>query len=365
MLSGNSNSRLSSVSMRVLIEALRAWSAPNYSLSFQPQSIDWGEAIHLATTSNTVFAMLDGLQKHGIQPPAQIAEKAAAERRAILASNLACIAATVRIGKILRSHGIESTAMKGVTRMHSLFGRWDMRRAGDVDVLVTRKNYHEAIEVLTSNKFIALVPAKSRWWHDFLGESPYLSPHNDGVIIDLHYKLDQPGTPADADVEALIHNSRLVNFGKSAAYVLSDKDSLMLAATSFGKAIRSKEPWLRHAHEIAIARSGARSEADNGAASEQLYDRYAASKGISRLWRHAKEASDMLFKENTDLSPDVFEETVRSSIGRQGDGRHNFVRSQLLWRWTDGVFSRPLQFASELYRVRRSEARHDYEEQLE
>ena len=348
----------SATALRMLIGALKTWIDPSRTELSDLEPADWGEVMQLASASNTAFLMQDGLRRLDITAPRVVTDKITEMRTNVFLRNMTNIATIVRVCTILRTNGIEAVAIKGVPRSREIYGVWDARKSADADLLVANKDYREAIEVLNKNGFDAPISSHSRWWHDYLGESPHVPKQANSVIVDLHHKLAQPGTPAATNIDILIRNRRTLRFGKFDVHVLSELDSLMLAATSFGKAVRARQPWLLHAHEIACLCSR------NDAIADREYSRYADEHGIGRLWQHAAKSADLLFRNDAADSAE-FEELAKSAIGLSNSSPHPYARSQLLWRWTDGRSSRLTRFLSGLTRVQRSEKCHDREEWME
>ncbi|MEL7218372.1 MAG: nucleotidyltransferase family protein, partial [Pseudomonadota bacterium] len=314
--------------------------------------------MQLAIKTKTPFLMLQGLRSLEIEVPDQIQERLRELQQLCFHQNMSSVASNVRIARILKTHGIESLSVKGVLRSHEVYGRWDIRSAADIDILVRHKDYRQAGEVLLRNGYWAPVSEKSVWWHHYLGEAPYLPDSANGPIVDLHHKLNQPGTPALKDTDAVFDSSVVRSFGEHELRVIEPRAALMLAATSFGKALRQHEPCLTNLHEIAYVR------ASRPDLTDESLDQFAKSHNLLRLWHHARETADALFRPSVGNSSRDDVGFVIQDLAVPTWPQRLLHRTRLLWNWTDGGAARPLHFAREFGRVRAAMLSHSaYEKQ--
>ena len=340
-----------------LLGVLRLWAYPDESTAWRADNAHWMGVLDLAEANKALLLAAEGMKRAGISIPPEQQERLRAIRETCAMRALANLGITATVCSILRTHGINAISLKGVLRAHRVYGRWDARPAQDTDLLVTSADYRSAIAVLAANGFHSPIPAKSIWWHDYLGESPHL-PLGGGTTVDLHHKIRQPGTPAPTDIARIIANARTAAVGGRTVPAMSDMDAALLTATSLGKALRGGEVWLHYAHELFVvtARLDAKERAE--------YDAYAREMGIARLWDFATQLADDTFAlplAGADaLSEPRYHRVIELLDAEQRERRGR--RSTLLWKWTDGALMRPLRFTRELCFVRLGERRHDYED---
>lgn len=311
-----------------------------------PADIDWPRVVQLAGETKTQFLLLQGIERLAVDAPEEVTSRLKELQGLCFRQNMANIASNVRIARILKTHGIETLSVKGVLRSHEVYGRWDIRFAADIDLLVRQSDYRQAGEVLLGSGYWAPVPSSSNWWHHYLGEAPYLPKEATGPIVDLHHKLDQPGTPALNDTETLFKTAVSRKFGELEVKVMEPRAALMLAATSFGKAVRQHEPCLANLHEIAHVRASVPELSD------AVLEDYAARHNLLRLWRHARGAADALFRPSTGKEAGDLVAFVLDDLAKPTWPQRLLHRTRLLWDWTDGEALRPVRFARELGRVR-------------
>ena len=347
------------ITLQQLLGALAAWFPTDKPAAKTPDGINWEALFAMARSARTQLAAIEGFKKSGIELPPEWEQTAAAEQAACFHLNMTNVANAVRICRILHTHGIDAACLKGVPRGYEIYGRWDIRKTGDIDLLVRPHDYREAAEVIKKNGYFTPVPSDSVWWHTYLGESPYLPSSNSGPIVDLHWKLDQPGTPAPSRIDEVLARKQMRKLGNFTIPMLSKQDALMLTATSIGKAIRAQEPWLREAHEIAISVGS-----EPGLTRQELKS-YARSHGVERLWQFVVRQVDRLFSSSSSQEGTWDEELACSVLGLPSPSDHAMFRTQLLWLWSDGGALRPWRFAKEFIRVRAAERRHDIEEARE
>ena len=239
---------------------------------------------------------------------------------------------------------------KGPVRSQQVYGRWDARPCSDIDILVRPDDYHKACCGLTASGFEALVRKDSKWWHDHLGESPFVKREDGIIVLDLHHAVQQPGGPFPAHVEAFHRDSQTVQMGNGALTTLSSVHALLVTAISFGKALRSSGPWLAHAHEL---RTDAKAMGEEGFARVRAE---AGRQGLSRLFDQAVESAQALFAEADEAAPDR-QQMVASAMGMAG--LDTFARTRWLWDWCDGAgLSRIAMFADGIWRIVRRDIAH-------
>ena len=346
------------ISQQVLVGILKSLVPGEEPRTIDSATLDWPSVVKLAAATKTQLLMLQGVDRLGFPPPPPLDAQLRELQATCFQQNMANVASSVRVSRILQTHGIDTLLMKGVLRSHEVYGCWDVRSAADIDVLVRHADYRQAGEVLLKHGYWAPVPVNSAWWHHYLGESPYLPATATGPTVDLHHKLDQPGTPALDNAEFLFASSVVRDFGGYKLKVMDPFASLMLAATSFGKALRQHEPCLTNLHEIAFVR------ASKLELNDDALDAYAAEHGVLRLWRHARNAADMLFRPSTGNGSLSDIEGVMQDLALHSWPQRLLHRTRLLWTWTDGGVTRPARFAGEFARVRASMLSHSSYEKM-
>ncbi len=338
-----------SATCHALVLALTA-ALPHQSEVILPSDIDWPDMLALAQKTKTVGLLRKGLRNLNVKPPAPVAAQLDAFQSEVLRRNLANIARAVEITQILEASGIRSLVLKGPFRSEQVYGNLDVRSAADVDILVRRSEYRQSIDALCDLGYSCLVTLDDRWWHDFLGEAPFVNFSSPFPAVDLHNQLQQPGGPYPRNVDGFFEASQLRSVGSREVAVLSREHALILAAISFCKAVRSGDPWLPYAHELSYCIA---------ASDESLLEQLrvcARSQDILRLFDHFVSWSAALFGREDLTAGEALphnDDLVFSSCGQKE--LPAFGRTKAMWRWSEGDgLSRVQTFFSILARDFRS-----------
>lgn len=306
--------------------------------------------LNLASKTKSIGLLKAAFCSCGIEPPENLRKSLKLIEADIVARSFHNIAESLHVIDVLTGADIEPILYKGSLRSQNVYGNWWSRTSSDVDLLVPTSDFNSAKKALEAAGYKILVEPTSVWWSDYLGELPFLSPRENGAVVDLHYQVQQPGGPFPKNLHSFFSNAETVSFGNRAVETLSQADAFLVSLISYGKAVRAGEPWLHTAHEICtVYLNASDSERKN------LVDA-AKQQSLSRLLDDAVKSSLALFGRNTedDALSDSRTEIIRLAFGTEKHLR--FFRTRRLWTWLDGgVVRRSLSLTSSLVRVTRSE----------
>lgn len=189
-----------------------------------------------------------GYGRAGAALPEAIAANARAARmRAMLAnSRVMSLARIACPGLAIRD--IPVLAFKGPFQQRQLHGDWFVRRSNDLDLLVARGRFDEALAVLEAIGFRRRADT-SPWWKLSLGEV-HLDAAGGGVI-DLHHQLQQPGCPAPRDLPQFIAASQIERVGDVDIAIPSFQHGLLILALNFCKELFHRKVSARYAFDFA------------------------------------------------------------------------------------------------------------------
>ncbi|MDT0577011.1 nucleotidyltransferase family protein [Croceicoccus sp. F390] len=328
---------------------------------------DWHAVWDLALQCKISTLVQMGLDKMAVPVPEVLHDTMAKQRMGILRWNLSNLAHAFNASALVARAGIDVLVIKGVSRSHAVYGAYDMRIASDIDLLVPRLDYEAASEVLCQHGFRRGVSQSSRWWHHYLGESPFL-PRTAGMTVDLHHRLQQPGGPPPRHLAEFFAHSTASNGAAGADRTapdaklpqLSPEYAFLVTLISFSKAVRAGEPWISHAHEIATVLLRMQLSA------RQHMLELARHQGLDRLLMDAVDHSQRLFAIDLGLGasntmPDAThgeDALLLSATGISSAGEKPFRRTRLQWRWTHGDgLARSARFGQERARLASSDMR--------
>ncbi|MDG4853028.1 MULTISPECIES: nucleotidyltransferase family protein [unclassified Mesorhizobium] len=210
-------------------------------------------------------------------------------RRRTMSMNAACIGDSIAIHQVLQDRQIDFVFLKGPLQQQLLYGDHFMKPSGDVDILVCPSGFAAAREALRSAGYEVAGKSRSIWWVRFLGEQHMV--RDDGVraaTVDLHYRLQQPGSPSPRDIDGFLRRKREVKVAGASMPLISASDTLLLSCISVAKAFFNREPCAGYVCDVRAA-AGRLNEAEQ----QKLLD-HAAEQGLADTLLLALRAADVL-----------------------------------------------------------------------
>jgi hypothetical protein len=190
-----------------------------------------------------------GVVRSGLAVPAFIEENARRERaQAMLANTRIMGLARLAFPALMRCN-IAVIAFKGPFHQRQLHGDWFTRRSHDLDLLVRRAQFDEALNALEAIGFKAR-PETSQWWKFSLGEVHLDFPG--GGVIDLHHRLQQPGCPAPRNLAEFIDAAEIELLGETPIAIPPLQHALLISALNFCKELFNRKPSARYAFDFAV-----------------------------------------------------------------------------------------------------------------
>jgi len=181
--------------------------------------------------------------------PAELFQWLDAYRRRTVSMNAACLMDSMTIHTALRDRQIDFVFLKGPFQQHLLYDDHFMKPSGDVDILVSPAGFSKARDALRSIGYEVSGKSRSVWWVRFLGEQ-HMIRGNGPSTVDLHYRLQQPGSPSPRDADGFLRRKRLVEITGTEVPFTSAADTLMLSCISVAKALFNHEPCAGYVCDI-------------------------------------------------------------------------------------------------------------------
>jgi hypothetical protein len=147
-------------------------------------------------------------------------------RRRTMSMNAACIGDSIAIARVLRDSRVDFVFLKGPLQQHLLYGDHFMKPSGDVDILVSPASFAKARQALRTIGYEVAGKSRSVWWVRFLGEQHMV--REDGArasTVDLHHRLQQPGSPSPRDIDGFLRRKREVAVAGAAMPIISAADT--------------------------------------------------------------------------------------------------------------------------------------------
>lgn len=215
------------------------------------ERIDWGELTGMAARGRLLVQVQQGLAISGIVAPPEVGAAIKAFRQRALMINSVNLSTVQRVSAALDGASLGFVVLKGPLQLRVLYGDYFARPSSDLDLLVDRRDYDRAADVLRGLGYVAAERCESRWWRHYLGEQHFQPPNRSLATVDLHHRVQQPGCPAPRELASYIGNSDRTALGSAEVPVLSPVHASLLAAISFVKATFHREHALRYLGDLA------------------------------------------------------------------------------------------------------------------
>ncbi|MBZ9798832.1 nucleotidyltransferase family protein [Mesorhizobium sp. ES1-4] len=243
--------------------------------------------------------------------PAELHQWLEAYRRRTVSMNAACLMDSMAIHEALHDRRIDFVFLKGPFQQHLLYDDHFMKPSGDVDILVSPAGFLRARQALRSIGYEVSGKSRSVWWVRFLGEQHMVRGSGSrSSTVDLHYRLQQPGSPSPRDAEGFLRRKRLVEITGAEVPFTSAADTLMLSCISVAKALFNREPCAGYVCDIRASASHL-DEADQ----QRVLDA-AASQGLEDTLLLGLRAADVLLGGTGTL----LSERAKPILSRIGNG---------------------------------------------
>ena len=202
-------------------------------------------ALEVATRNKVLLAVLDPML--AALSPSDL-EFLNNYRFHTLANNAALLREIVHVHRHLSDNKIEHIFIKGPIQSGVIYGDFLNRPASDIDILVSPRDYSRCVAALAEIDF---TPAStSIWWRAFLGEQHLVKKGPRPVTVDLHYRLQQPGSPPPKDIGRYLANPGHSTVLDVQVPRLADKDIPILSAISIVKALFNRENCGAHVCDL-------------------------------------------------------------------------------------------------------------------
>lgn len=273
---------------------LRLFFAPGpgaVAVGVQAPSISTAVVADIARLNKVAIFVLKALSytKAG-EAPSELLGWLDTYRRRTVSMNSSGIMDSLAIHQALRERHIDFVFLKGPFQQQLLYGDHFMKPSGDVDILVSQAGFAKAREALRAMGYEVAGKSRSLWWLRFLGEQHMIRGDDARPsTVDLHYRLQQPGSPSPRDTDGFLRRRREVGIAGNHVPFISASDTLLLSCISVAKAFFNREPCAGYVCDVR-ASAGRLGEAEQ----RDLLD-YAAGQGLEDTLLLGLRAADVLF----------------------------------------------------------------------
>lgn len=143
---------------------------------------------------------------------------------------------------------IEFIFIKGPVQQKCIYGDFFSRPCSDIDILTNDQNYQKIYDVLSSIGY--KTTSSSLWWRMFLGEQHLTKVGPPPVTVDLHYRIQQPGSPAPRSTKSYLANPGYTSVLGRPLPHLAREDVPVLSAISIVKGLFNRESVGAHVSDL-------------------------------------------------------------------------------------------------------------------
>jgi hypothetical protein len=242
-------------SLRVLIGAVAAGIPGNAANAPMPafSTIDWTGLQHVARTGKLLGIARRGFVRAGIEQDVRFAQAAASYRREALAINGLNLATIQRLSGNLNAAGLDFVLFKGPLQQHMLYGDYFLRPSTDIDLLVFSSDFDRASMTLRQHGYELPLECQTPWWRHFLGEQHFFYPDAASATVDLHHRLQQPGSPAPRHLSDFMTDVVDMTVGKARIPTMSRINAALVSCISLTKAFIRYEPAAGYMCDLSAA----------------------------------------------------------------------------------------------------------------
>lgn len=162
--------------------------------------------------------------------------------------NSALMRESAALSEAISKHDIEFIFIKGPIQQKSIYDDFFSRPCSDIDILASGENYQKIYAILSSLGYNTT--SSSLWWRMFLGEQHLSKAGPPAVTVDLHYRIQQPGSPAPRSTKSYLANPDHTSvLGRQLPH-LAREDVPVLSAISIVKGLFNRESVGAHVCDL-------------------------------------------------------------------------------------------------------------------
>ncbi|UJW87449.1 nucleotidyltransferase family protein [Devosia sp. SL43] len=152
------------------------------------------------------------------------------------------------LSKALLEHNVGFIFIKGPIQQKYIYDDFFSRPCSDIDILAKSSDYSKIYDVISSIGY--QTTSSSLWWRVFLGEQHLTKSGPPPVTVDLHYRIQQPGSPAPRSTQSyLARPDRTSVLGMPLEH-LAAEDIPVLSAISIVKGLFNRESVGAHVADL-------------------------------------------------------------------------------------------------------------------
>lgn len=216
----------------------------------QADRADWAAVTELTRRNRLWAAVQEGLANCGLGLPQSARAPFTSAGRLTMMMNSLALTTLRRVIPALQRKDVAVAVMKGPLQQRRIHGTYFARLSTDVDLLVRTRDFEHASKCLDELGYDLPEKFRTVWWRRVLGEQHFVGRENGLSVIDLHWRVQQPGCPAPAVLDEFVEGSTDIPVGSTQIPILSRTHAALLSCMSLAKAYLHREPGGAYALDV-------------------------------------------------------------------------------------------------------------------
>jgi hypothetical protein len=162
--------------------------------------------------------------------------------------NSAIMRESVVLSEAISKSNVEFIFIKGPIQQKHIYDDFFSRPCSDIDILAHPSEYGKIYDTLSSIGY--QTTSSSLWWRVFLGEQHLTKSGPPPVTVDLHYRIQQPGSPAPRSTQSYLAKPERTTVLGTPLVHLAAEDIPVLSAISIVKGLFNRESVGAHVADL-------------------------------------------------------------------------------------------------------------------
>jgi hypothetical protein len=222
------------------------------------QQIDWDYVIALAYAHGLLPLLHNHLSSVSALVPAQFLSRLKRESVANSQNVLHLVGKQLRIHKLFKEHRIPVALFKGPLLAHMAYGEISLRQAGDIDLLIDRRDFHRARPLLESLGYQMTPSLTAAQLASHLSNHCEIQFMRDEwlTVVDLHWDLAPRSFVFGVTADEVMSRLQSVSLAGSTVETFGAEDLLLYQAMHGAKHLWRRLEWISCLAESLRATAG-------------------------------------------------------------------------------------------------------------
>jgi hypothetical protein len=191
----------------------------------------WDDLVKLALKQGVAPLLYRRLRQAPAGIPPRILQELNEEYLATALRNMQLVKELSRVVKTLRAANLDPLVLKGAHIAQVAYGNIALRPMNDLDILVERADLTRAEQAVAQLGYVAHPDFPDREWAIENHYHLCYSLPQEGIILELHWEMEIPGSPFKARAADLLRRAVPISLAGIPTYVLTCEDLILNLCT--------------------------------------------------------------------------------------------------------------------------------------